>query len=184
MKLENKVALITGGNSGIGLATARRFVAEGARVVVTGRNRQRLEQVATELGPNVVADHDFEAGLGPWQCTGNCGVDNGAFAHAGAGNAWVRNDTDEDRLILLCDVERPLRYRWAQWINRAFSKHVMSAAASANEDGDKSGVIGRMFRFAHLAGTYRKRFKRWSPPTYYGVRAVLIIGVLAAIVFV
>lgn len=55
MKLENKVALITGGNSGIGLATARRFAAEGARVVVTGRNRQRLEQAAIELGPNVVA---------------------------------------------------------------------------------------------------------------------------------
>jgi NAD(P)-dependent dehydrogenase (short-subunit alcohol dehydrogenase family) len=55
MKLENKVALITGGNSGIGLATARRFVAEGARVVVTGRNRQRLDQAITELGPNVLA---------------------------------------------------------------------------------------------------------------------------------
>jgi NAD(P)-dependent dehydrogenase (short-subunit alcohol dehydrogenase family) len=54
MKLENKVALITGGNSGIGLATARRFVAEGARVVVTGRNRQKLEQAAAQLGPNVV----------------------------------------------------------------------------------------------------------------------------------
>jgi NAD(P)-dependent dehydrogenase (short-subunit alcohol dehydrogenase family) len=55
MKLESKVALITGGNSGIGLATARRFVAEGARVVVTGRNRRRLDQAASELGPNVVA---------------------------------------------------------------------------------------------------------------------------------
>jgi beta-hydroxylase len=97
---------------------------------------------------------------------------------------WVRNDTDEDRLILLCDVERPLRYRWAQWINRTFSKHVMSAAASANEDGDRSGFIGRMFRFAHVAGIYRRRFKRWSPPAYHGVRAALIVGVLAAIVFV
>ncbi len=55
MKLKNKVALITGGNSGIGLATARRFVTEGARVVVTGRNRQRLDRAAAELGPNAVA---------------------------------------------------------------------------------------------------------------------------------
>jgi NAD(P)-dependent dehydrogenase (short-subunit alcohol dehydrogenase family) len=55
MKLANKVALITGGNSGIGLATARLFVDEGAQVVVTGRNRRTLDRAATELGPNAVA---------------------------------------------------------------------------------------------------------------------------------
>ena len=49
-KLENKVALITGGTTGIGLATAKRFAAEGARVVVTGRNRETLEAARKELG--------------------------------------------------------------------------------------------------------------------------------------
>jgi NAD(P)-dependent dehydrogenase (short-subunit alcohol dehydrogenase family) len=49
-KLENKVALITGGTTGIGLATAKRFAAEGARVVVTGRNRETLEAARRELG--------------------------------------------------------------------------------------------------------------------------------------
>ena len=59
MRLANKTALITGGNSGIGLATAKVFVAEGARVVITGRNRETLDAAAKELGPNafaVVAD--------------------------------------------------------------------------------------------------------------------------------
>ena len=55
MRLKNKTALITGGNSGIGLATAKLFVAEGARVVITGRNQATLEAAAKELGPNVLA---------------------------------------------------------------------------------------------------------------------------------
>ena len=55
MRLANKTALITGGNSGIGLATAKLFVAEGARVVITGRNQATLEAAAKELGPNALA---------------------------------------------------------------------------------------------------------------------------------
>ena len=52
VRLANKTALITGGNSGIGLATAKLFVAEGAKVVITGRNQATLEAAAKELGPN------------------------------------------------------------------------------------------------------------------------------------
>src|SRR5690242_17723604 len=53
--LEGKVALVTGGNSGIGLATAREFHANGARVVISGRDHQTLEEVARQLGPDVLA---------------------------------------------------------------------------------------------------------------------------------
>ncbi|WP_379129580.1 SDR family NAD(P)-dependent oxidoreductase [Paenibacillus sp. sgz500958] len=53
-KLTNKVALITGGNSGIGFATAKLFIEEGAKVVVTGRNQDRLNAVKEELGANVL----------------------------------------------------------------------------------------------------------------------------------
>src|SRR3954453_18409586 len=55
VRLINKTALITGGNSGIGLATARLFVAEGARVAITGRNQATLQAAAKELGPNALA---------------------------------------------------------------------------------------------------------------------------------
>ena len=52
MKLTGKKALITGGNSGIGLATARLFVAEGARVAITGRDQRTLDEAVAELGAN------------------------------------------------------------------------------------------------------------------------------------
>lgn len=52
MKLAGKKALITGGNSGIGLATARLFIAEGAQVAITGRDQKTLDEAVVELGPN------------------------------------------------------------------------------------------------------------------------------------
>jgi NAD(P)-dependent dehydrogenase (short-subunit alcohol dehydrogenase family) len=55
MRLANKTALITGGNSGIGLATARLFIAEGARVAITGRKQETLDAAKAELGPNLLA---------------------------------------------------------------------------------------------------------------------------------
>ena len=52
MKLAGKKVLITGGNSGIGLATARLFIAEGAQVAITGRDQKTLDEAVAELGPN------------------------------------------------------------------------------------------------------------------------------------
>ena len=52
-KLDGKIAVITGGNSGIGLATAQRFVAEGAYVFITGRRQGELDAAVRQIGKNV-----------------------------------------------------------------------------------------------------------------------------------
>src|SRR5882757_8964909 len=54
-KLEGKIALVTGGSSGIGLATAKRFVTEGAKVVITGRRKDALDAAVKEIGPDATA---------------------------------------------------------------------------------------------------------------------------------
>jgi len=54
-KLAGKVAVVTGGNSGIGLATAQRFVAEGAYVFITGRRQSELDAAVKQIGENVTA---------------------------------------------------------------------------------------------------------------------------------
>ncbi|WPR77241.1 SDR family NAD(P)-dependent oxidoreductase [Algoriphagus sp. NG3] len=52
--LKDKVAVITGGNAGIGLATAKEFVAQGAQVIITGRNQQTIDEAVGMLGNNTV----------------------------------------------------------------------------------------------------------------------------------
>src|SRR5215472_12138439 len=54
-KLEGKTALVTGGSSDIGLATAKRFVKEGAHVFITGRRESELAAAVKEIGQNVTA---------------------------------------------------------------------------------------------------------------------------------
>jgi len=54
-RLEGKVAVVTGGNSGIGLATAKRLQEEGARVAISGRSRETLDEAVKTIGNGVIA---------------------------------------------------------------------------------------------------------------------------------
>jgi len=62
-KLEGKIAVITGGNSGIGLATAQRFVAQGAYVCVTGRRQSELDAAVKQIDKNVTGVRDDVSNL-------------------------------------------------------------------------------------------------------------------------
>jgi NAD(P)-dependent dehydrogenase (short-subunit alcohol dehydrogenase family) len=63
-RFNDKVAVVTGGSSGIGLATARRFIADGARVVITGRNQEALDAAVAKLGDRAKGVRGDVANLG------------------------------------------------------------------------------------------------------------------------
>src|SRR5262245_49916633 len=63
-KLEGKIALITGGTTGIGLATAKQFVSEGAYVFITGRRDPELAAAVKEIGKNVTGAQGDVSNLG------------------------------------------------------------------------------------------------------------------------
>jgi NAD(P)-dependent dehydrogenase (short-subunit alcohol dehydrogenase family) len=63
-KLEGKVAVVTGGNSGIGLATAQRFAAEGAHVYITGRRQAELDEAVRQVGKHVTGVQGDVSNLG------------------------------------------------------------------------------------------------------------------------
>jgi NAD(P)-dependent dehydrogenase (short-subunit alcohol dehydrogenase family) len=62
-KLEGKVAVVTGGSSGMALASAKRFVAEGAYVFITGRDQDRLDRAVDDIGSNVTGVRSDSADL-------------------------------------------------------------------------------------------------------------------------
>ena len=53
-RLKNKIAVVTGGTSGIGLATAKEFIAQGAKVVISGRHQQAIDSTVEKLGSNAL----------------------------------------------------------------------------------------------------------------------------------
>lgn len=80
---------------------------------------------------------------------------------------YAENTTEHDRVILFCDVERPLKYRWAQAFNRWFSRNVMTAAASPNDAGDKTGALNRAFGSLYKIRLKGKALKKRNRKLYY-----------------
>ncbi|MDF1779664.1 MAG: aspartyl/asparaginyl beta-hydroxylase domain-containing protein [Alcanivoracaceae bacterium] len=93
------------------------------------------------------------------------------------------NNTDVDRIILFCDVERPLRWKFAQLINRFFKKIAVASAATQNEEGDKVGVLNKVFSYVYLFRARAKELKKQSKTTYYVLKWLMIGGAMYYIFF-
>ncbi len=94
----------------------------------------------------------------------------------------AENRTDVERLILFCDVARPMRWAFARRFNHWFGRHVVAAAASPNEPGDRTGVINKLFFLSDRAGQLRRRFKAWNRTAYRLTKAGLTVALVAVLV--
>jgi beta-hydroxylase len=94
----------------------------------------------------------------------------------------AENATDHTRIILFCDVERPMKYGFLTAINRFVSKHIVKASATQNVDGEHVGVLNKVFAWLyeiHLAG---RRIKQWNRKVYYALKYTLTLAVLGLII--
>jgi len=93
---------------------------------------------------------------------------------------YAENTTQHNRIILFCDIERPMKYRWAAAFNRWFSRNVMAAAGSPNDAGDKTGGLNRAFTRLYKIRLRGKELKKRNRTRYY-LEKWAIFAVLALI---
>jgi NAD(P)-dependent dehydrogenase (short-subunit alcohol dehydrogenase family) len=110
MRLKDKTALITGGTNGIGLATAKFFLREGARVAVTGRDTSRFEAVCAELGEETLILHADVRLVTDMQAVSKevaeaFGELDVFFANAGIAYGTLLAETDEARYDEIMDID-------------------------------------------------------------------------------
>jgi beta-hydroxylase len=94
----------------------------------------------------------------------------------------AENATDETRIILFCDVERPLKTRFMAALNGWVSRHIIKASATANLEGERVGVLNKAFAWLyaiHLAG---RRLKGWNRRLYYGLKFSLVSAVVGGLI--
>ena len=91
---------------------------------------------------------------------------------------WAENRSEGNRIVLFCDVERPMTNGFAQWLNHWLGKNVVAAASSPNNEGDPRGMISKLFKISFYAGKYRRAFRDWNPTFYKVLKFGLMIGVL------
>jgi len=89
------------------------------------------------------------------------------FIHSAA------NDTDVTRIILFCDVERPLRTPVMRGLNRFFARHVMRAASTQNLDSEPIGVLNRIYALFGHSSDFLTRLKRRNRTAFRAVKYAL-----------
>jgi beta-hydroxylase len=96
---------------------------------------------------------------------------------------FAENTTDKNRIILFCDIERPLWFAPARWFNRVLSRYLLGAASSPNSDGDRVGGLNRAFRYIQQLRLFGKKIKASNRFAYYCLKWLIMGGPIALWLF-
>lgn len=96
---------------------------------------------------------------------------------------YAENTTETNRLILFCDVERPLRGKAPTAVNRFVIHNLVKATATENVPGEKVGVLNRLFHSVYQVRLTGKRVKKWNRRVYYAGKYALVAGGVIAFLF-
>jgi len=94
----------------------------------------------------------------------------------------AENATDVNRIILFCDVERPMKFGFMTAINRWVSHHIVKASATQNVDGESVGVLNKVFGKLYEIHLQSRRLKEWNRNLYYTLKYSLTALILGLIV--
>ena len=94
----------------------------------------------------------------------------------------AENATDVTRIILFCDVERPMRFQFMTAINRWVSNHIIKVTATDNVEGERVGALNKVFGYLYEVHLLGRRLKDWNRTIYYGLKYTLAIALAGIIV--
>ena len=94
----------------------------------------------------------------------------------------AENTTDVNRIILFCDVERPMKYGLLTAINRWVSHHIVKASATQNVDGEHVGALNKVFAWLYEIHLVGRRIKEWNRKVYYALKYTLTLAVFGLLI--
>jgi beta-hydroxylase len=96
---------------------------------------------------------------------------------------YAENTTDQTRIILFCDVERPLKTRVMTAVNRWVSRRIIKETATENEAGERIGALNKAFGYVYHLRLAGKRMKAWNKNAYYALKYSFVGAIFAGIVY-
>ncbi|HVQ77645.1 MAG TPA: aspartyl/asparaginyl beta-hydroxylase domain-containing protein [Candidatus Binatia bacterium] len=93
------------------------------------------------------------------------------------------NDTDVTRIILFCDVTRPIRYPVMRAVNRFVTRHIVKATAAQNTDTEKVGVVNQLYGVIHRVRDLSRELKRSNRRLYYALKYAVLALALYLVFF-
>lgn len=95
---------------------------------------------------------------------------------------WAENKSDQTRIILFCDIERPMKWKWAQAVNYWIGANLMSAASSPNSALDRTGALNKIFKYIYAMREGGQRLKQRSRRMYYASKYFIIATIFVVII--